>query len=100
MAALLTAFLWSHSEASTRWETPRQERQDVRLVVREGDVEIKAAKGVIVVSSPKPVQIKVFTILGQLVSQETLPAGTSQLNISSHGVYIIKTAEITCKVAI
>lgn len=88
------------SAAPSKWETPRQERTDIKTVARDNDVEIKAAKGIIVVSSPKPVQIKVYTILGQLVSRETLPAGTSQLSVSSHGIYIIRTGELTCKVAL
>lgn len=88
------------SAAPSKWETPKQERTDTRVIIRENDVEIKAARGVIVVSAPKPVQIKVYTILGQLVSRETLPAGTSQLNVQAHGVYIIRTADLTCKVAL
>lgn len=89
------------SEAATRtWEPLKTERTDTRLAARQGEVEIRFTRGVITVSTPRPVQIKVFTILGQLVSADTLPAGTSQLTVSSHGVYIVKTPDLTCKVAL
>ncbi len=88
------------SAASPKWESPRTDRSDAVVVVKDADVQIKVAKGVIIVTSTRPVQIKVFTILGQLVSQETLPAGTSQLSLNTHGVFIVKTGDLTCKVAL
>ncbi|MDE6294612.1 MAG: hypothetical protein K2M03_00945 [Muribaculaceae bacterium] len=91
----------SHSYAATpKWETLKGERTEVPVVARDTDVTIKTAKGIIIVTANKPVQIKVFTILGQLISNETLPAGTSQLNVGSHGVFIVKTGDLTCKVAL
>lgn len=83
------------------WESLKSERAvESRLVVREADVEVRSGKGVIVVATPRPVSVKVYTILGQVISQETLPAGTSCLTISGHGVYIVKVGDITCKVAL
>ncbi|MBD5268203.1 MAG: T9SS type A sorting domain-containing protein [Bacteroides sp.] len=86
--------------APAKWETPKTERTDVKTVVKDSETEIKVARGVIVIQSNRPTQVKVYTILGQLVSRETLPAGQSQLSLSTHGVYIIKTPELTCKVAL
>ncbi len=83
------------------WESLKSERvAESRLVIRDSDVEIRSVKGAIIIVSNRPVAVKVFTILGQLISQDTLPAGTSRLNISGHGVYIVKVADITCKVAL
>lgn len=86
--------------APPKWETNKTEHAQAQTVIKENDLEIKAGKGVIVVSTSRPAQIKVYTILGQLVSRENLPAGISQLNIQAHGVYIIKSGELTCKVAL
>ena len=77
--------------AQPKWEQTKTEHQDAKTVVKETDIEIRTGKGIIVVNSSKPVQIKVYTILGQLVSRENLPAGTSQLSVQAHGVYIIKS---------
>ncbi|MCM1370199.1 MAG: T9SS type A sorting domain-containing protein [Candidatus Amulumruptor caecigallinarius] len=82
------------------WETVKIERQDARQVVKESEIEIKSAPGVIIVTSNHPVQIKIFTILGRTVNTATLPAGKSQLQLPTHGVYIVKVGDLTCKVAV
>lgn len=89
------------AEAFARsWEPVKTERTDTRRVAKEADVEIKTAKGAIIVTANRPIQIKVFTILGQLVSSETVQPGTQQLTLAAHGVYIVKTGELTVKVAL
>lgn len=83
------------------WELVRPEKVvEARVVAKDVEIEVRALNGSIYVTTAHQVQIKVFTILGQLVSQETLPAGTSQLNIGTHGVFIIKAGDFTCKVAL
>jgi hypothetical protein len=86
--------------AATGWETLKTEVPEAKSVVKEAEIEIKTAPAVIIVNSSHPVQIKVFTILGRLVSSETLSPGVSRLNVGAHGVYIVKVGELTCKVAI
>ncbi len=82
------------------WETVKTERTDAKQVVKDTEVEVKAAPGVIIVSVNHSMQVKIFTILGRLVSSETLGTGTSQLQLPAHGVYIVKIGELTCKVAV
>ena len=86
--------------AAKNWEALKSERADSKQIVKEAEIEIRTAKGAIIVTTSRPVQIKVFTILGQLVSNETLPAGTSQLTLGTHGIFIVKTGGLTCKVAL
>ncbi len=82
------------------WETVKSERNDAKSVIKEAEIEIKAAPALIIVSSDRQVKVQVFTILGRLVSSETVPPGTSQLSLPAHGVYIVKVGELTCKVAV
>lgn len=82
------------------WEPVKTERADAKYVVRESELDIKAASGLIIVSTNHAVQIKVFTILGRLVSSETVQPGKSQLQLPAHGVYIVKVGDLTCKVAV
>ncbi len=81
------------------WEPVRTDISGLNSVAHDNDVEIRVAPGHVVVISAQPVQIKVFTILGQVVSSETLPAGTNRLPLS-HGVYIVKVGDLTCKIAV
>lgn len=86
--------------APNKWETVKTERTDAKTVVKETEVEIKTASSTIIVSSNHSVQIKIFTILGRMINSETLPAGTNQLVLPAHGVYIVKIGNLTCKVAV
>ena len=101
MALLAAVAMPLHVAAAPKgWEVIKTERVDAKQVVKDTDIEIKSARGVIIVNANHPVQIKVFTILGRLVNSETVPAGRSQLVLPAHGVYIVKVGDITCKVAV
>ena len=98
--AVLIAAALGHSLCDAKgWEPVRADVSGLNSVARDNDVEIRVSPGHVVVVASQSVQIKVFTILGQVVSSETLPAGTSRLQLS-HGVYIVKVGDLTCKIAV
>lgn len=88
------------ASAPKGWEQVKTEYSDLKPVVKEAEIEILTSPSLVIVNTSKPVKIQIFTILGRLVSSETLPAGSSQLSIPTHGVYIVKVGELTCKIAI
>jgi len=96
-AAMIPPAVYASGE-SISWETMTGTTVEAKSVAKESG--ILAAPSCIIVNSPRQVQIKVFSILGRLVSSETLQPGSSRLRIAAHGVYIVKAGEITCKVAI
>lgn len=99
VSLLLTA--GSATLCAKGWESVKSERTSTtRVVAKDTEMEVRSGKGLIVVSTSKPVTIKVYSILGQLVSQETLPAGTSYYSVNSHGVFIVKVGNLTCKVSL
>lgn len=71
-----------------------------KVVSRTSEIEVRTLRGTILVYTSRPTQVKVFSILGQLVSQESLPAGVSQLSLNTHGLFIVKIGDMTCKVAL
>ncbi|MCM1490360.1 MAG: T9SS type A sorting domain-containing protein [Muribaculum sp.] len=81
------------------WEPVRTDVSQLSSVAKDDDIVIRVAPGQVVVSSSQQIQIKIFTILGQVVSNETLPAGVNRLSLS-HGVYIVKVGDLTCKIAV
>lgn len=100
---LATALLASASVVSQAkgWESVRHDRMnEARIVKRTTEVEIRSERGTIYVYTSKAATVRVFSILGQLVSQETIPAGVSALNLNMHGVFIVKIGDTTCKVAL
>ncbi|MDE6041077.1 MAG: T9SS type A sorting domain-containing protein, partial [Muribaculaceae bacterium] len=46
----------------------------------------------------RPEQVEVYTILGQLVTRRKLPAGTTRLQLSQRGIYILKSGGMTRRV--
>ena len=88
--------------AKVQWRETTTEVQGKSLTdpkVTDG-VEIFQRNGTIIIRTQRPVLVRVFTILGQLVSQATLPAGTSELKLNTRGIYMVKVGSITQKVAL
>ncbi|MBQ7691462.1 MAG: hypothetical protein IJT30_09800 [Muribaculaceae bacterium] len=63
-------------------------------------IEIYGNAGTITIKTPKRITVRVFTILGQSVSQAVLNPGTSELKIGTRGIYIVKIGNLTQKVAL
>ena len=88
--------------AKVQWRETTTEVQGKSLTdpkVTDG-VEIFQRNGTIIIRTQRPVLVRVFTILGQLVSQATLPAGTSELKLNTRGIYMVIVGSITQKVAL
>ena len=102
LTMMLALGLGNTALAELQWhETNREMTGKVLNDPRTSDgIEIYGGKGVISIVTPKRIQVRVYTILGQLVSQATLNPGTSQLRIGSRGIFLIKIGNLTQKVAI
>lgn len=103
--ALLLAIIGfaSQAVAQMQWREASSEFQasaSTEARLNSDGVEIFSKDGYIVVKLPQKEQVKVFTILGQLVSQADLNAGTSMLKLNSRGIYIVKVGNVTQKVAL
>ena len=50
--------------------------------------------------SDKPVTVKLFSILGQLISQETVKPGLHRIRLASRGIYILRAGTTTRRITI
>ena len=100
--ALILSMSSSVISAKVQWREISGEVQGKSLTdPRSTDgVEIFQRSGTIIIKTTRAIQVKVFTILGQLVSQATLQPGTSELRLNTRGIYLVKVGNITQKVAI
>ena len=86
--------------AQRQWEemeselvvTDRQDDADV--------LDISVRDGYVYVTTSKPVTIKIFSILGQLIAQKQLQPGTSRTRITSRGIYILKAGTVTRRITV
>lgn len=99
IAALLLLSL-PVSLSAKGWEALKSEKTPGQHVVSDSELEIRTGGGIIYLTSTKSVNIKIFSILGSRIADDTLPAGTYQFAVPTHGVYIIKAGDLTCKVAV
>lgn len=99
--SLASIIFASNSVAQMQWREATSEMQvpSTESKISSDGIEIFSKDGYIVVRLPHKTQVKVFTILGQLVSQAELNAGTSMLKVNSRGIYIVKVGNVTQKVA-
>jgi len=104
IAAILVAAMITSSPvamaAPKGWEQVKGERVEARTVVKEDDTEVKVVRGAVIITTDHAVSVKIVTILGRTISSETLQPGTWQLSLPTHGVYIVKVGDITCKVGL
>ena len=63
-------------------------------------IEIYGRNGTITIYTPKRINVRVYTILGQIISQATLQPGTSELRLGTRGIYLVRIGNLTQKVAI
>ena len=104
LAALLAASLLSPltaSPATPRWEPVVTETIAYVDTASDSDaVDVSVRDGYIYVTTSRPASVKVLSILGQLISQQNIPAGTSRLRITARGIYILKIGSITRRITI
>lgn len=66
----------------------------------EAEVEVAVRDGYIYLRTEKAVTVKVFSILGQLISQETVKPGLSRIKMSARGIYILRVGTLTRRITI
>lgn len=99
---IATAFIGSGFAQNNvgKWEPVKEIETNLRLVSKQPNIEVFSQPSRITVTVHTPINVKIFTILGKLVSTQDLEPGIYEYKLNTHGIYIIKTSETTCKVAI
>ena len=68
--------------------------------VQEAPLEVSSKDGSIYIRTPRKVQVIVYTILGQIVTDRTINPGLSELKIGVRGIYLVKIEGQTQKIAL
>lgn len=87
----VAASLWDAAGSVTARDIERLDDSGMEITVRDG---------VVTLILTRPAQVRVLTILGQPLGQETLPAGVHRLRLSTRGIYIVKVGSMTRRVTI
>lgn len=101
LIAAMLAYAVPTAEGALKWEyvsTSTISMSDDTSDTEKLEVSVK--DGYIYVDTSRPVTIKLMSILGQLVSQQNLPAGVSRIKMTARGVYILKAGSYTKRVSV
>ncbi len=81
--------------------SPNWEQVNTSPSIDDNDkIEVTIRDGYIYVSTPKTINVKIFSILGQLISSTRVNVGTSRLKVPSRGIYILKAGDYTRRITI
>lgn len=90
--------LYCVANAASAWERTDEKIQTERVETEEPDIRVR--EGYVYVTTSRVVNVKVFSILGQLISQETIQPGISRFRLPSRGIYILKIGTLTKRITI
>lgn len=97
VAAMIVAMAMPAYAAVPSWE------QTAIVAADSSDGErfdVRGRDGYIFVTTDHQVTVKLFSILGQLISQQTLQPGVWRLRVKARGVFILKTDTTTRRVTV
>ena len=78
-----------------------KEMSSVQTDNDEGErFEVTVKNGYIYITTQRTVNVQIYSILGQLVTQQVVQAGTTRIKAPTRGVYILKAGSITRRVTI
>lgn len=101
ISLILSLAIPAMAQENTRiWQETKSLSHNLKAVSATEEVEVFSAPNVIMVKVNKPCEIRIFTILGKLVSAQKLEPGIFEYHLDTHGIYIIKTENSSCKIAI
>ncbi len=99
--AIAAAMLTATAASAPTWEEVTSPMPAIaQTTEREADTEIIVRDGYIYLWSEKPVTVKIFSILGQLITQETVKPGLHRIRLASRGIYILRAGTATRRITL
>lgn len=82
------------------WQEAKNINGNFKAVSSLPDIEVFSAPNVIMLKVNSPTDVRLFTILGKIISSQHLEPGIFEYHLEAHGIYIVKTEVSSCKIAI
>ena len=82
------------------WHEAKSISGNFKAVSTQPEIEIFSAPNIIMIKVNQESEVRIFTILGKLISSQSLKPGIYEYHMDAHGVYIIKTENNSSKIAI
>lgn len=100
-AAAVAITVASAAATAPGWEEVNAPQQVVlQQFDTDAGTDVVVRDGYIYIWTQRPVVVKLFSILGQQILQETIPAGIHRLRMTSKGIYILRAGSITRRITL
>lgn len=63
-------------------------------------IETTVRDGYIFITTGRAVTVRLYSIVGQLICQQNINAGTSRLKVGTRGVYVLKIGSATRRITV
>lgn len=100
VAVVIFAAMAFMTDAAPAWEKVANVSAEVVESIGADDYEARVVDHAIRLTLTRKTNVKVFTILGQLVADKQLEAGVWQLPLSARGIYILKVGSSTRRITL
>lgn len=95
------AFLLPATAAATPAENSPKEQAAASVSLEDADrFDLSVHDGYVFITTSKPLNVKIFSILGQLISSTRVSPGTTRLKLPARGIYILKAGDITRRITV
>lgn len=98
--ALAIAVTAGASGASRTWEESERFPVQVEQVSQPDDVSVVVHEGYVYVLVRQTTHVKLFTLLGQVIVQDTLKPGVYRYKLSTRGIYLLKAGTSTRRITL
>lgn len=78
----------------------RQTPEPPAAVETVEEVTVTVKDNYILITLSRPMEVKIFTILGQPITVVQLPAGTSRIKAPARGIYLLKAGSNTKRITV
>lgn len=88
------------TDAAPAWEKVGSVNAELSETTSPESIDVKIVDNMIVLTLSHQTNVKLFTILGQLVAEKQLDAGTWRFPLSARGIYILKAGSATRRITV
>lgn len=99
-AAMVLTITAVSGYAAPGWEKIAPAKEEITETVVQDGVDVRVVDGAVWIRLNGKNNVKVFTILGQLVAEQQLDAGTWRMPLTARGIYILKIGSTTRRITI
>lgn len=86
--------------AAHTWEEVESYPAHIEQSMQQDDAAVYVHEGYVYVAIKQTAQVKLFTLLGHIIVQDTLQPGVYRYKLSSRGIYLLKVGSSTRRITL